>query len=319
MAGYPVWLPAAPPGGQERPGLAAYLQHLEVAPDRHDLLLRRRGAGRCHFDGGQSDLPVRHSGPGGGVRSYICKIAQTFLGVTLTGNPIVLSNGAELIFCSTNSNSAQSRSGNVYIDEYFWIPTSSGSPMYQAPWPPRATGAKPTFPPHRARYTKPTGSGPGIAGRALAQVGRLSTSLVKMTCATVAASALTGSGATSSPLRMPYALAATSSTSRSSKTNTPKRCSSACICAALSTMPCRCSSSRTWSGREWIRPGGRITSPGAPTRLAGGRCGWAMTRVAPATMPPWWWSPRLRSPASASSAGKALLARAQLPVPGPRD
>lgn len=55
-------------------------------------------------------------------RSYICKIAQTFLGVTLTGNPIVLSNGAELHFCSTNSNSAQSRSGNVYIDEYFWIP-----------------------------------------------------------------------------------------------------------------------------------------------------------------------------------------------------
>lgn len=55
-------------------------------------------------------------------RSYICKIAQTFLGVTLTGNPIVLSNGAELIFCSTNSNSAQSRSGNTYIDEYFWIP-----------------------------------------------------------------------------------------------------------------------------------------------------------------------------------------------------
>lgn len=55
-------------------------------------------------------------------RSYICKISQTFLGVTLTGNPIVLSNGAELHFCSTNSNSAQSRSGNVYIDEYFWIP-----------------------------------------------------------------------------------------------------------------------------------------------------------------------------------------------------
>ncbi|CAH4024994.1 hypothetical protein AI2617V1_5039, partial (plasmid) [Serratia marcescens] len=55
-------------------------------------------------------------------RSYICKIAQTFLGVTLTGNPIVLSNWAELHFCSTNANSTQSRSGNVYIDEYFWIP-----------------------------------------------------------------------------------------------------------------------------------------------------------------------------------------------------
>ncbi|MND87298.1 Terminase-like family protein [compost metagenome] len=55
-------------------------------------------------------------------RSYIRKIASTFLGVTLSnGNPIVLSNGAELHFCSTNSDSAQSRSGNVYIDEYFWI------------------------------------------------------------------------------------------------------------------------------------------------------------------------------------------------------
>ncbi|WP_429169316.1 terminase large subunit domain-containing protein [Aeromonas hydrophila] len=55
-------------------------------------------------------------------RSYICKIAQTFLGFTLTGNPIVLSNGAELHFCSTNINSAQSRPGNFYFDEYFWIP-----------------------------------------------------------------------------------------------------------------------------------------------------------------------------------------------------
>ncbi|WP_429134259.1 terminase large subunit domain-containing protein [Aeromonas hydrophila] len=54
-------------------------------------------------------------------RSYICKIASTFLGLTLTGNPIVLSNGAELHFCSTNADSTQSRSGNVYIDEYFWI------------------------------------------------------------------------------------------------------------------------------------------------------------------------------------------------------
>ncbi|MBV7598022.1 terminase large subunit domain-containing protein [Aeromonas sp. sia0103] len=55
-------------------------------------------------------------------KSYIRKIASTFLGVTLSnGNPIILSNGAELHFCSTNSDSAQSRSGNVYIDEYFWI------------------------------------------------------------------------------------------------------------------------------------------------------------------------------------------------------
>lgn len=55
-------------------------------------------------------------------KSYIRKIASTFFCITLSsGNPIVLSNGAELHFCSTNSDSAQSRSGNVYIDEYFWI------------------------------------------------------------------------------------------------------------------------------------------------------------------------------------------------------
>jgi uncharacterized protein YjcR len=54
-------------------------------------------------------------------RSYIIKIAWRFLGVELSGNPIVLSNGAELHFLSTSAASAQSRNGHVYIDEYFWI------------------------------------------------------------------------------------------------------------------------------------------------------------------------------------------------------
>lgn len=55
-------------------------------------------------------------------RFYIRKIASTFLGVTLSNrNPITLSNGAELHFCSINCDRTQSRSGNVYIDEYFWI------------------------------------------------------------------------------------------------------------------------------------------------------------------------------------------------------
>ncbi len=54
-------------------------------------------------------------------RSYIIKIARQFFEIELTGNPIVLSNGAELHFLATSSNSAQSRSGNVYVDEYFWI------------------------------------------------------------------------------------------------------------------------------------------------------------------------------------------------------
>lgn len=54
-------------------------------------------------------------------RSYIANIAEQYFGVTLTGNPIRLSNGAELRFLSTNSNTAQSYSGHLYVDEYFWI------------------------------------------------------------------------------------------------------------------------------------------------------------------------------------------------------
>lgn len=55
-------------------------------------------------------------------RDYIIAIAREAFGVTLTGNPIKLSNGAVLRFLSTNSNTAQSHSGNLYCDEYFWIP-----------------------------------------------------------------------------------------------------------------------------------------------------------------------------------------------------
>ncbi|MEH0833300.1 terminase large subunit domain-containing protein [Pectobacterium cacticida] len=55
-------------------------------------------------------------------RSYIVKIAQEYFGITLTGNPIRLSNGAELRFLSTNKNTAQSYSGHLYCDEYFWVP-----------------------------------------------------------------------------------------------------------------------------------------------------------------------------------------------------
>ncbi|TOG36810.1 hypothetical protein CGJ02_26625, partial [Vibrio parahaemolyticus] len=48
-------------------------------------------------------------------------IAKEFLGIELTGNPIKLSNGAELRFLGTNLNTAQSYSSDVYIDEAFWI------------------------------------------------------------------------------------------------------------------------------------------------------------------------------------------------------
>lgn len=58
-------------------------------------------------------------------RSYIVNIAQQYFDITLTGNPIRLSNGAELRFLSTNKNTAQSYSGHLYCDEYFWVPNFS--------------------------------------------------------------------------------------------------------------------------------------------------------------------------------------------------
>jgi len=54
-------------------------------------------------------------------RSYIVEFAKT-AGVELKGENIKLQNGAELIFLGTNSRTAQSYHGNLYIDEYFWIP-----------------------------------------------------------------------------------------------------------------------------------------------------------------------------------------------------
>ncbi|WP_095155747.1 terminase large subunit domain-containing protein [Pseudomonas sp. Irchel 3E13] len=54
-------------------------------------------------------------------RSYIIGFAKSWFNIELTGNPIVLSNGAELRFLSTNSSTAQGYHGHVYVDEYFWI------------------------------------------------------------------------------------------------------------------------------------------------------------------------------------------------------
>lgn len=59
-------------------------------------------------------------------RSYIVAFASKWFDIDLTGNPIVLSKDgkpwAELRFLSTNSNTAQSYHGHLYVDEYFWIP-----------------------------------------------------------------------------------------------------------------------------------------------------------------------------------------------------
>ncbi|MEJ1464956.1 MAG: terminase family protein [Candidatus Sedimenticola sp. (ex Thyasira tokunagai)] len=54
-------------------------------------------------------------------RQYIVQFVREVAGVDLTGDPIVLPNGAHLYFLGTNYRTAQSYHGDLYIDEYFWI------------------------------------------------------------------------------------------------------------------------------------------------------------------------------------------------------
>lgn len=55
-------------------------------------------------------------------KQYIVQFAREAAGVELRGDPIILENGAHLYFLGTNSRTAQSYHGNLYLDEFFWIP-----------------------------------------------------------------------------------------------------------------------------------------------------------------------------------------------------
>lgn len=54
-------------------------------------------------------------------KQYIIDFAKE-VDVELKGDPMVLPNGACLYFLGTNARTAQSYHGNLYLDEYFWIP-----------------------------------------------------------------------------------------------------------------------------------------------------------------------------------------------------
>ncbi|UOA08597.1 terminase large subunit domain-containing protein [Methylobacter sp. S3L5C] len=56
-------------------------------------------------------------------KAYIIAFALEHFDVELNGQGVItLSNGAELRFLSTNSRTAQSYHGHLYVDECFWIP-----------------------------------------------------------------------------------------------------------------------------------------------------------------------------------------------------
>ncbi|TLX52865.1 terminase, partial [Stutzerimonas nosocomialis] len=53
-------------------------------------------------------------------KAYIQAFAREVCQVELTGDPIILANGAELHFLGTNARTAQGYHGNFYFDEFFW-------------------------------------------------------------------------------------------------------------------------------------------------------------------------------------------------------
>lgn len=55
-------------------------------------------------------------------KQYIVEFVREVTGVELKGDPMVLPNGATLYFLGTNARTAQSYHGNLYFDEYFWVP-----------------------------------------------------------------------------------------------------------------------------------------------------------------------------------------------------
>lgn len=53
-------------------------------------------------------------------KQYIVQFAHEACGIELSGDPIVLGNGAHIYFLGTNARTAQGYHGNFYFDEFFW-------------------------------------------------------------------------------------------------------------------------------------------------------------------------------------------------------
>lgn len=82
-------------------------------------------------------------------KQYIIEFAKE-VDVELKGDPMVLPNGATLYFLGTNARTAQSYHGNLYLDEYFWIPKFGSCEKSPRVWRCTKSGGKPIFPPRPA-------------------------------------------------------------------------------------------------------------------------------------------------------------------------
>lgn len=181
-------------------------------------------------------------------REYIIQFAR-LVDVDLTGDPIVIgNNGAKLIFLGTNSNTAQSHNGDLYVDEIFWIPNfqklrkvASGMASQKH--------LRSTYFRHPQRWR--TVLTPSGLASCLTKGAPVPLTASKSTSVTARSPvdffAQTDSGGRLSLLRTPLPVAAPCSTSTSSDAKTVMRTLRTCLCASLSTIRHRYSRSRSCS------------------------------------------------------------------------
>jgi uncharacterized protein YjcR len=161
-------------------------------------------------------------------RQYMVQFAKDACDVTLSGDPIVLPNGAHIYFLGTNARTAQGYHGNFYFDEFFWTSrfeelnkVASAMAMHKH-WR-KTYFSSPSSIQHQA-YALWSGA---HFNRGRARDQRV-TSTSRTFVSRPASRARTRCGATSSRSSMPRQQAVTCSTSMSFASNTTKRSSPTC-------------------------------------------------------------------------------------------
>ncbi|WQG59263.1 terminase family protein [Pseudomonas sp. RTB3] len=238
-------------------------------------------------------------------RSYIIQFAKQWFDIELTGNPITLSNGAELRFLSTNSSTAQGYHGHVYVDEYFWIrdfeklSTVASAMGTHKKWR-KTYFSTPSAVSHQAYpFWSGRNSATASAARKPAAPGPPRRPTRRARCAQMV------NGARPSPFRTRSMAGAICSTWSSCSWSTTKTNSSSCFTASSSTAAKARSVSRIWSGAIPTCRCGRTTTRSWIDLSATVRCGLATIRAAPATTPHAWWLPRRWNPGRNSASWKS--------------
>ncbi len=114
--------------------LFAYQKHWNAVYELHRIIniLKSRQIGATYFWARKAIVDAAKTGrnkiflsasraQANIFRAYIVAFVHEIIGITLTGDPIILGNGAELHFLGTNAQTAQGYHGDVFVDEYFWI------------------------------------------------------------------------------------------------------------------------------------------------------------------------------------------------------